>query len=175
MCRFNCELNLSSQVCGTRVHCRTLCVDSTDLFASFLCVSIQLTLAQVFQHPSVPVFRVVGTSGWSVPCVSVSIQGVDSTYPFARSHEVEHSTDPFTQVSTPFRRPSVCSSCSPKAGHGGQVVVARGHGEATNANCRLRADRCTCTCSVAGMRMGVGGRILEILAGVLVHRATRPR
>jgi len=37
---------------------------------------------------------------------------------------------------TPFRRRSVCSSCSPRAGHGGQVVLARGHGEASYTNYR---------------------------------------
>ena len=56
---------------------------------------------------------------------------------------------------TPFSRRSVCSSCPPRAGHGGQVVVARGHGEASYANCRHGAGRC----SVAGT--GGGGRILE--------------
>ena len=68
----------------------------------------------------------------------------------------------------PFRRRSVCSSCSPRAGHGGQVVVARGHGKAGYANYRHGADRC----SMAGM--GVGAGSLKILTGVLVHRVARP-
>ena len=55
---------------------------------------------------------------------------------------------------TPLRR-SVCSSRSPRVEHGGQVVIARGHGEASHANCRHGAGRC----SMAGT--GGGGRILE--------------
>jgi hypothetical protein len=50
----------------------------------------------------------------------------------------------------PYRRRSVCSSCSPRAGHGGQVVVARGHGKAGYANYWHGADRCSMT------GMGVG-------------------
>ena len=63
---------------------------------------------------------------------------------------------------TPLRQRSVCSSCSPRAGHGGQVVVARGHGMAGYANYRHGADRC----SMAGTG---GGRILENL-----HRCVSP-
>ena len=74
----------------------------------------------------------------------------------------------FSTWHTPFRRRSVCSSSSPRAGHGGQVVVARGHGKAGYANYRHGADRC----SMAGM--GVGAGSLKILTGVLVHRVTRP-
>ena len=62
----------------------------------------------------------------------------------------------------------MCSSSSPRAGHGGQVVIARGHGEASHANCRHGAGRC----SMAGS--GVGAGSLKILTGVLVHRVTRP-
>ena len=72
------------------------------------------------------------------------------------------------QTAHPPTQRSVCSSCSPRAEHGGQVVTARGHREASYANYRHGADRC----SMAGM--GVGAGSLKILAGVLVHRATRP-
>jgi hypothetical protein len=64
----------------------------------------------------------------------------------------EHSTR-----HTPFRRRPVCSSCSPRAGHGGQVVVARGHGEASYTIIRTTgtgADRSSV--NVVWLGRGVG-------------------
>ena len=66
----------------------------------------------------------------------------------------------------PFRRRSVCSSCSPRAGHGGQVVVARRHGKAGYANYWHGADRC----SMAGMGLHWSSYMCKLVGAFSVHR-----
>ena len=81
---------------------------------------------------------------------------------------------------------SVLFMSSKGRGHGGQVVVARGHGEASYTNyrhgdrtTRAGVDHVVWLNSVAGTGDGSDGGLgagsLKIPAGVLVHRATRPQ
>ena len=94
-----------------------------------------------------------------------------------------HRGDP-GHTSNTFRQRNLLASCglrkssrSPRVGHGGQVVLEVlvplvGTG-ASHVNYRHGADRCSVAHGVAGT--GVGSGSLIILAGVLVHRATRPQ
>ena len=150
-----------------------------DLVARSLCVSRFRMLIR--KRPLTWLFRSPCESRFTVntvPCVSIqlTLSQEISSWPRPTVHSgPQHSAcnyrGCYSTRHTPLRQRSVCSSCSPRAGHGGQVVsdiVARGRGMAGYANYRHGADRC----SMAGM--GVGAGSLKILTGVLVHRVTRP-
>jgi hypothetical protein len=93
-------------------------------------------------------------SGWSVLCVSIQL------------------------TLSLFRKRSVCSSCPPRAGHGGQVVVVNSCSGARGSQLYELPAWGPIDVVWLGRTAGtgVGAGSLKILSrGVLVHRATRPQ
>ena len=86
----------------------------------------------------------------------------------------------FTHWRKSQHKHSVCSSPSPRAGHGEQVVDPRG-GTCVPVTCELRGTGAGSAVDVylygwnTGGAWGGGSGSLMILAGVLVHRAARPQ